>query len=209
MRSPEVVEKAIRCFQAQTYGPKELVVLRSGPDAECPLSSVEDWNHNEHCFHVPLGLSIGELRNVAIRESRGSVIAHFDDDDWSHPDRLARSMELIDAGDELVGSSRVIFTDGTRRWLYDGYAAAPYAHPTGEKVGPRYVGGTLVYRRRLWEGQPFDDVMMGEDTRFMAHHYYARVANLNDESLYVARISDDNTSVKDTTSAGWTLLGGE
>ncbi len=40
-------------------------------------------------------LSLGELRNVSIDIAQGDYICQWDDDDWYHPDRIARQLESI------------------------------------------------------------------------------------------------------------------
>jgi glycosyltransferase involved in cell wall biosynthesis len=214
-RSPEVVERAIRSFQAQTYGPKELVVVVAYSNHNATRGL--DRCHNYETYrkegviygegvaihYVPPGLSIGELRNVACRVARGSVLAHWDDDDVSHPERLARSVEALDPrGVSIVGSSKVIFEEPAagRSWRFD-----------GAKLDPPYlVGGTLAYKRAAWERRPFEDVATGEDSRWYWDNYHNGVGihDLADEALYTATISGDNTSKKDTSSTGWEELCG-
>jgi glycosyltransferase involved in cell wall biosynthesis len=190
--SPEMVERAVASYLNQTYPAREMVMLR-------PVGDLRElrWKNS---WAVPPGLSIGELRNIACRVARGSIIAHWDDDDESSPDRLQRSVDAIDAGADIVGSSRVIFTNGTKRWLYDGECLTP----------PYLIGGTLVYKRRFWEMAPFEDRDRGEDTRWQ--HYWRtsfrnpKVADLRDEHLYIAHIHPYNTDPKDTSSRGWSEL---
>lgn len=203
---PEYVERAIRCFEAQTYPCKELVIAkayeRQGPGMFTPPRPLIDYR-GHRVERVPPGLSIGELRNVACRVARGSILAHWDDDDVSHPERLARSVAAIDAGASLVGSSLAIYEEPAtgRWWRWD-----------GSKLSPKFLlGGTWVYEREWWEDEgPFPDVTTGEDSR----HYWAWLPNdnvrrwreeqgslvdLRDETLYTATM----TSQKDTSHPSW------
>lgn len=225
-RSIVDLQRTIDNFLAQTYPCKELIILRTEGGAFNGRAGYPNDLVGVHYRIVPPGLSIGELRNIACRIARGSVLAHFDDDDLSHPERLARSVAAIDAGASLVGSGRVIYEryvesrepgifDGTvmsfsepkhegkyklERWLFDGSALFPVY----------LIGGTMVYRRELWERRNFEDVQQGEDSKFQWRLRLdlgeGAVVDLADESLYTARISSDATSPKDTESPGWSRL---
>lgn len=42
--------------------------------------------------------TVGAKRNEALRRARGEFVAWFDDDDWQHPERLARATDAIRLG---------------------------------------------------------------------------------------------------------------
>lgn len=167
-RGPAFVERAVRSFQAQTYGQKDLVVLRA-LDAEDMLDLLGGCEPIVHFRRVPSGLSIGELRNVSCRIASGSVLLNFDDDDVSAPDRIARSVEALKTAD-VVGSSLVHFVDpvAKRRWLWDG---KNYPAEYGMEV--RLYGATLAYRRERWERCNFDPWLpTGEDVEWLRRAGY-------------------------------------
>lgn len=219
---PEFVERAIRCFEAQTYPCKELVVVTSGEIAEDVWFSMRRSARKAelpfpgrwiNIHYVQEGLSIGELRNIACRVSRGSVIAFWDDDDVSSPDRLACSMEAIDNGALIVGSSLAIYEEPAtgKKWRWDGMKFRPAL----------LLGGTLVFRREQWEAMPFQDVSTGEDVRWLCEKmgtaefmrvwprdkpYSGLWHDLRDETLYTATVHPGNTSPKVTDSIGWEAL---
>jgi glycosyltransferase involved in cell wall biosynthesis len=166
-------------------------------------------------------VSIGSTRNAAIRASHGDIIYHADDDDWSSLDRIERCVEVLRSapgkpGADLVGSSRIYYHEPPtgKAWLYDGAAVTH---------GPPWIaGGTLVYRRSLWDKLGgFDPwAHQGEDTDFVtrARAAGAVVVDLADPTLYVATVHPQNTCRKQTTGPGWTpvpletvtkIMGGE
>lgn len=147
---------------------------------------------------------IGSLRNGAIRRSTGCIVAHFDDDDWSAPTRLERCVAELKAGADMVGSSRIYYHEPStgRAWLYDGAAVT---------FGPPWIaGGTLVYRRSLWDKLGgFDPwATQGEDTDFVtrARAFGAKVVDLKDPTLYVATKHESNTCKKQVDGPGWTQI---
>jgi hypothetical protein len=160
---PEMAARAIRCFEAQTYESKELLIYNTGRAGRYFLTAlgnitvVDAW---------PLGESIGTLRNYAAGRVRADIIIHWDDDDWSHPRRIARQVRsLLNAGGaNCVGYRYMLFWDSRgegEAWLYiqtcQGFA----------------LGTSLCYWRTVWERHPFPDLpkpggAAGEDTAWLA-----------------------------------------
>jgi len=69
-------------YEKQTYPDKELVIVEGCND-------------------------IVEARNRALALAKGDAIAWFDDDDWSHPLRLARIARSLLWGNAAVAGSRI------------------------------------------------------------------------------------------------------
>ena len=95
---PQLAARAIECFLAQSYPRRELVIIDSG-----------ERDHLRHGVEAiglppltlrrvpPDALSLGELRNLAVRCASGQYVCAWDDDDLSDPDRLSVQMAAIDA----------------------------------------------------------------------------------------------------------------
>ena len=156
---PEMAQRAVSAFRAQTYGRKRLLAVNNGrfalPDALLTVGSeVEIYRHNG-------GSPIGSLRNVANGCTACDIIAHWDDDDWSHPNRLAEQVALLQSsGAECVVYTDMLFWD-TRFGHFCG--AWLYTNPA-----PVFsLGSSMLYWRSAWEARPFDDINHGEDGRFM------------------------------------------
>jgi glycosyltransferase involved in cell wall biosynthesis len=151
----EMLRRAVQSFRAQTYPNKWLIVLDSGGNAgveRLTLGSVEIYTHLEPA-------SIGKLRNVAVELARAAdIIVHVDDDDWSHPNRIAEQVAHLQAsGADVVGYNELLFW---REMFWDG--AAPEL--------PRGIGSAWLYHnrnaraetsfcywRKTWEQKPFPD----------------------------------------------------
>lgn len=166
---PAMARRAVESFRAQTYERKRLMVVCSGS-----FSELESERHApvEWWLNYRGGRSIGALRNLAAETSpEGDVFVHWDDDDWSHPNRIAEQVALLQSsGADAVGYREMLFWD-TRGCGPDGWRpevihqprAWLFTHPS-----PSYVLGTsLCYWRKTWERKPFPDVSKGEDYQWI------------------------------------------
>jgi glycosyltransferase involved in cell wall biosynthesis len=177
-----MVRRAIASFRAQTYQRKRLLIVASDhsdndvanatlmrhPDGVPRLAQTICFG-GSHSFapfetipdDIQLNVSkphyktVGALRNFAgigARAMLADCIAHWDSDDWSHPWRLEDQITLLeDSGKMCVGYKEVLFWDTRNDHTSD--AAWLYCHPD-----PRWAAGaSFLYRRELWEQQPFDD----------------------------------------------------
>ena len=81
---PQYIAGAVACFEAQTWPNRELVVVDNSDE---PISSVlPSWARYDYVGSEKR--SVGWMRNRACEVSQGDFIAHWDSDDWSHPNRL-------------------------------------------------------------------------------------------------------------------------
>ena len=83
------VPLAIQLFLRQDYPNRELIVIDDGDDpVGRPRARTTPASATAVC---PARRTIGAKRNLACEQARGEIIAHWDDDDWYAPDRLALS----------------------------------------------------------------------------------------------------------------------
>ncbi len=145
---------------------------------------------NVRLLHLSANPPIGRMRNAGCEIARGEVIAHFDDDDYSAPGRLADQLRrLRTTGAAVTGYHSMRFTDGRRWWLYRG--AAGYA-----------LGTSLVYRRDWWQLHPFQELRVGEDNAFVraAGH---RLVSADAGELMFATNHSGNTSPRQLATKQW------
>src|ERR1051325_9116597 len=86
------VPRAIRCFLQQDYVPCELVILDDGTD---PVADLVPADPRIRYRRVEAFASLGTKRNRCVEESRGELIAHWDDDDWHAPHRLQSQVQTL------------------------------------------------------------------------------------------------------------------
>jgi hypothetical protein len=63
------------------------------------------------------------------------------------------------------------------------------------------AGGTFCYTKAFWGNNPFPDLSVGEDTRFVWSNRPKKMLALQDNTFYVALIHSRNTSPKMTRDA--------
>jgi hypothetical protein len=203
------VPHAIKCFQRQTYPNLELVILCDGEDNLSDLAPHDD--ERIRYFYLGSGRhTLGTKRNLACERALGDLIAHFDDDDWSHPDRLSFQLgALLAEGAEFCGISQMLFFEigAGEVWLCRPPALL---HSTLYQYLP--LGATYLYRRSYWSRSPFPDVVIDEDIVFTsAEGRQDRSVSVPDYRLYVAMIHSSNTSkyFKEKRSTYWSVWPGD
>jgi glycosyltransferase involved in cell wall biosynthesis len=194
----EWLPRAIACFQAQTYEPRELLIVADGDDVRDLVAGLPSLPV-VRLVCAESGLTIGAKRNFGCDLARGPVVAHWDDDDYSAPGRLADQVErLLRSGKSVTGYSTMRFTDGVKSWEYVPLPAL--AAQTGQ-------GTSLVYRRSWWATHPFYDVKSGEDSAFASQAFAAGefVTAPAGEQL-VAWVHPGNTAEKSLRGCNWREL---
>lgn len=184
-----LVGAALAYFRKQDYSNREMVIVDDGTDSISDLVPNDD--PQIRYFRSSQRTTVGAKRNLACREAGGEVIAHWDDDDWMADWRLSYQVEnLLKARADVCGLDRLYFYDVTadKAWKY--------VYPRGSACW--VAGGTLCYRKSFWRGNPFLNINIGEDTRFVWTRRPKRVLALEDETFYVAMIHPGNTSPKRT-----------
>ena len=133
---------------------------------------------------------------------RGELIAHFDDDDWSHPERLSFQVgALLAEGAEICGISQLLYFEvGTELvWLS---RMPALLHPSLYPGLP--FGASFVYRRSYWADSPFPNVARDSDVAFTsAEGRRDHAVLVSDYRLYVAMIHNSNTANYSGKSSHW------
>src|SRR5262249_28960974 len=83
------VPLALRCFAAQDYPDRELILVDDGAD---PVADLAEGVPGVRYVRVRGTRSIGAKRNLGFGAATGEIVAHWDDDDWYGPDRLTAQM---------------------------------------------------------------------------------------------------------------------
>lgn len=180
---PDMARQAVEAFRRQTYENAEMLILDSSEDPMVPVKDVDAIQ-----VHIPKSgwarpQTIGDLRNAGnsfpstvLKGGCPDIICHWDDDDWSHPNRIAEQVALLQSsGAEAVGYRQMLFWREVEReaWLYTG----------------AICGTSLCYWRKTWEAHPFPPISDGEDTQFItALKKVKGITAMADEPRLIARI---------------------
>jgi glycosyltransferase involved in cell wall biosynthesis len=109
--------QAIASYRAQSHVARELVIVSTRADDPVARLAAETGDRSIRHVAVPPA-SLGELRNAAVAHARGTLIAHWDDDDLHHRDRLARQVEAMrSAGTKACFLRRILIWWPARRGL--------------------------------------------------------------------------------------------
>lgn len=202
-----MVDRAIRCFESQSYPNRRLLVLDSGSERLKIHETLEVYRSRLELRQR----TIGELRNIANASSaRGAldceIITHWDSDDWSHPDRLRDQVKLLeDSWADAVGYYQMLFWDTTNQLMSETRTCRPLRDsrrgtPSGQawmfsSPNKKYCLGTsLVYWRKTWEKQVFAHRNTAEDTLWTLRLKTAATSSiLATFPMMVASIHGENT----------------
>lgn len=168
---PAMAARAVRSFRAQTYANKRLLAFDT-TDPFRAKSYVMAEGFREDVIRASNDYTIGHNRNLAIQHATwADIIVTFDDDDYSHPNRIAEQVALLQSsGADAVGYREMLFwrdisteqprpkypngnTKGERAWIDSGEAWL-YSHHRQDYA----LGTSLCYWRKTWERKPFPDL---------------------------------------------------
>ena len=176
----DFVLHAIELLRRQDHDCWELMIVDDGSDgleARLPPDPRLRYLRSEP------GESIGAKRNRAVTAARGDYVVHWDDDDWYAPERLRRQLAPLLAGEADITALRA----GTLLDL-DGWACWRVTPELHKRLFVEDVhGGTLAYRRSVWETTHFRTISLAEDAGFLrsALQRGARLARLDNDGTFV------------------------
>jgi glycosyltransferase involved in cell wall biosynthesis len=187
------VSQAIHYFYRQDYPQKELIIVDDGEDAIADLVSQDESIRYIRLNHR---VSLGAKYNLACKQARGALIAHWDDDDWISPKRLSFQVEALQATKaQLCGA----------RELLHYHLEAGQAWFLRSQSGGRtnLAGGTLLYYRHVWERHPFREDHDPDIARFIARLDPGRIHVTDNPLFYVAVIHTENTHPRNLNDPQW------
>jgi glycosyltransferase involved in cell wall biosynthesis len=163
-RRVPLLKRAVTCFLSQTYAAKELLVVYPVDDTDTLdyLLHLPDPRIRSYAFQPAPHLSLGDKRNISIREANGEYFCQWDDDDWYPNQRLEIQMEMAlsrrSQGSVLM---RIIIFNSAENQAYLSF--------------PRPWENTILAKKSLIDqGFRYPSLNQKEDTAFvnnlMAHH---------------------------------------
>ncbi len=208
---------ALENFKNQEfYGKAELVV--ASEDEECRVLASQTINRlrllRTKIVATPKGIALGEKRNRCCSEATSPWITFWDDDDWSASKRLEITQQTIekDKATNIIGSPTMLVHElvAPRRRTY------AYMYRRTNETFPEwfYVGGTLTFKKALWETHRFDpQETCGEETWWQMYDgqkIFVREDLPSISNLYIAMTHGKNTSSTQLTvpqSSSYALVG--
>jgi glycosyltransferase involved in cell wall biosynthesis len=147
-----LIPLAIRSFLNQTHTDSELLIVDSGY-----IHTVPPENPRIRYMHLPLNrvYVTGVKRNICCENARGEIIVHWDDDDWSHPERVARQVaRLAETGKQVTGYHSISYHDIDKKRAFE------------MMIGDPLMGTSQCYYKAYWEKNRFLPQKYKEDVHF-------------------------------------------
>ncbi len=174
---PAFLRQALRCFQRQTYEPRELIVI---DDGRAPVAGLCARRPGVRYLRLATRCSLGTKLNVGIAESRGSIIQKLDDDDYYHPGFLDTAAGRLPADLQALVA-------------WDCFLVLLRGEPVLRFSGRGWVaGGTLCFHRQLWEKVRFRDLGGTCDYWFLKDAE-PRVVKIDSAEMYIHVRHDQNS----------------
>jgi glycosyltransferase involved in cell wall biosynthesis len=157
----DFVKRSIAAYCRQTLLRKELVVVvdgRTSSGRDALLDYIGSLKRSDIRIVTPPGaLSLGRLRNISVAAAGGDFLCQWDDDDCSHPERLARQLtHLVEGHHEaaLLQDAIQYFPQTRSLYCLNWRATEAGGHP-----------GTLMVRRSVPIDYPTagPEAQLGED----------------------------------------------
>ena len=193
---PVLAARAIRCFAEQRYPNRELVIVCQGTHAyRCRLAGLARQHAitDVTILDADQDLPLGALRNRSLDAASGELVCVWDDDDCSHPDRLATQVaQLVHEGSHtsFLGDHLQLFEDDRTMYWIDWDLGTPKA---------RYplLPGTMLmtHDRRFRYPESGRYAHFGEDWALLTNlHHQVRVSYLRGQGqLYLYTYHGNNT----------------
>ncbi|MDX2477812.1 MAG: glycosyltransferase family A protein [Gammaproteobacteria bacterium] len=178
-------KQAINCFIRQNISPIELIVLHDSGDlyhTELQLL-IEDYKDaNIHIYQESAAHTLGWLRNRSVELSSAELICQWDDDDFSHPERLKAQYEMLQAeGTDFCFMTDQLHLFTKQRFLFwDDWSSR---QPPFD-----LIESTVLAKKNLLG--KYLDLTRGEDTAIIEHisanqHKVSRLSGMGWLYIYV------------------------
>ena len=107
------VPRAIGFFLAQTYRNRELIIVDDGSDSVRDLIPIDP---RIRYIRSEQAKPVGAKRNFSCLHANGTLIAHWDDDDWIAPSRLDSQVSaLLQTQADVCGIDRIYYLEPCSR----------------------------------------------------------------------------------------------
>jgi hypothetical protein len=234
---PDFAMCAVSAFLKQTYQPRALMILDTGKESildgvallvKMRGSTLQGKSIDYYGLQADVMAPIGWLRNYANQRAaelfKPDILIHWDDDDWSHPNRIAEQVNLLAvSGADAVGYNELLFSrtqcitlEGaisemhsveSEAWIYTNRAAGNVA------------GTSLCYWLSTWKNHPFrgdrpSNAEASSEYQHWKHEIEINavsavpdVGDLDDYPTMIARIHGTNSmsyDIKDLIARGST-----
>jgi glycosyltransferase involved in cell wall biosynthesis len=186
---PEFAPIAIESFLSQDFTDSELLII---DDGSSPIKHLlPELSPRIRYVQCEKKMNTGTKRNLGAELALGEIIVHFDDDDWSAPNRVTRQVERLEiTGKQVTGCNAIFFYDSRDGNCYRYRGGSSYT-----------LGTSQCYLKSWWVSHRFERSQTGEDTAFGRVAAKANQLDvISGEDLIVAVVHGRNTTAKPLNS---------
>lgn len=205
---PRYASLCVQMFMAQTYGPRELIIIEDGENdlrswlfqkfgilktsagmlkrlVKCGEVTTLNIKEGVQIHYLRFEGTTGAKLNKGATVAQGEYLIRFDDDDWQSPNRIDQQVEHFRmSGKSLIGLTSIIFyREGLPHgWEWWGNGNDP-------------LGASQAFRRDWLLSNPIPDKTIGEDTAIakIAREQGELFALSGKHDVLVSRDHDSNT----------------
>ncbi len=191
----KTLDAAIASIASQTHAEWELLVIDNASSDGSTLIA-KAWTERDPRIILIEEPNIGitHTLNTGLQHARGTYIARMDADDISHPERLAKQVDFLDAHPEIgVVGTRTRFETSVEKssgmaWFvnWQNVIVSPRDHYVKRFVDAPLAHPTVLFRRELIDHHgAYDTGPLPEDHELWLRwmHYSVRFAKLPEELL--------------------------
>ncbi len=167
------VMMSIRSFLRQTCAESRLLIVNDGIPVAIDHSRIREMT-----LPFEPERTLGELRNIALDNVETPLVIQWDDDDWSHPERIARQVAASTHGNAVLLKRQLRYDLETGR-------CTVVTIPAG-------IDGTILHPVST---RRYPSLRRGEDSHFLKRWWDDGLATVidNDPGLYVRLYTGHNT----------------
>lgn len=182
------IETAVRSLLEQTWENLEIIIVDDGSPSEfqSAFSRLKRLDPRIQILHQTENAGAYVARNVGLTHATGEFVTTADDDDWSHPDKIAiQASAILNDPDMVASTSAHIRTTETLKFRR--------VNSSPHFLQMNY--SSLMFRRQVFsEIGGWDTVNRGADSEFYTRvkEYYGsdRVVRIDDRPLAFSRLSE-------------------
>ncbi|WP_286230701.1 glycosyltransferase [Neobacillus mesonae] len=154
---PIQMENIFKNYLQQDWENKELIIILNRDDMEISTWKKKAEQYSKvSVFQLPAKVTLGQCLNFAVSKAKYDIIAKFDDDDYYSPYYIAQALQVFEEKQaDIVGKSH-LFT------YFQMYKLLCI-----RKAINRIGGGTIMFRKRVFEKVQFPAKNSGEDGIFL------------------------------------------
>lgn len=161
---PQYFDKIIRNYKRQLYKNKELIIILNNDRMKLSYYRKMVRLYSDiRVYQVPQKFTLGRCLNIAVSQTKYRFIAKFDDDDYYSPYYLREQMRAA-----VRRSGAAIVGKAAHFKYFEGKRLLAITTPTERHKFVKFVaGGSLLFKRKIYNAVRFKNITHGEDSDFL------------------------------------------